>query len=244
MKSVAGRQCVILAGGLGTRLQAVTGPIPKTLVPVNGRPFAAYQLALLARNEVSEVVYCIGHRGEQIVRAIGDGSAFGVRVRYVEDGPILRGTAGALRRAFDEDVLDEAFFVLYGDSYLPIAFPPVFFSFEANERAPLMTVLRNENRWDRSNVVYRAPRVALYDKRCDDPSAAGMTHIDYGLSVLPRNIIAEAVAPEMNLDLADLYKALSIAGRLIGFEVTQRFYEVGSPEGLTEFSRYATAHCL
>ena len=114
-------QCVILAGGLGTRLQAITGSLPKALVPVLGRPFAAYQLTLLARNGVTEVVYCIGHHGEQIVERIGDGSEFGLRVCYVKDGPVLRGTAGALRRAFDKGVLHEAFFVLYGDSYLPIS---------------------------------------------------------------------------------------------------------------------------
>jgi MurNAc alpha-1-phosphate uridylyltransferase len=231
-------QCIILAGGLGTRLSPATDTIPKALIPVRGRPFADYQLAWLARQGVADVVYCIGYRGRQIVAHVGDGRAWGLAVRYVDEGNDLKGTAGALRLACDADLLADAFFVLYGDSYLPIEFAPVFRAFAAGGRPALMTVMRNENRWDRSNVIFTPPTIALYDKRPDAEALRRMTHIDYGLSVISRDLIATRIARREVADLADLFRDLSMAGELAGYEVTQRFYEVGSWEGIADFAHY------
>src|SRR5262245_26801177 len=108
-------QCVILAGGLATRMRPLTDSIPKTLLPVAGHPSADMQLTWLAREGVSDVVYCVGHLGEMIEEYVGDGSRWGLAVRYVDDGPELRGTAGALRRAVSAGLLDPAFLVVYGD---------------------------------------------------------------------------------------------------------------------------------
>jgi MurNAc alpha-1-phosphate uridylyltransferase len=231
-------QCVILAGGLGTRLRPATDTIPKALIPVRGRPFADYQLAWLARQTVAEVVYCIGYRGRQIVAHVGDGSAWGLAVHYVDEGSDLKGTAGALRLAFDAGLLADAFFVLYGDSYLPVEFAPVFRAFVASRRPALMTVMRNENRWDRSNVIFTPPTIALYDKRPGAEALGRMTHIDYGLSVISRDLIATRVASGEAADLADLFRDLSMAAELAGYEVTERFYEVGSQDGIADFARY------
>jgi NDP-sugar pyrophosphorylase family protein len=231
-------QCVILAGGLGTRLGSITRIIPKAMVPINGRPFVDYQLGWLARNSITSVVFCIAHLGEQIAAHLGHGDAFGLKVRYVEDGEVLRGTGGALRRALDAGMLAESFFVLYGDSFLPIPFPPVFEHFRGCGRAALMTVTRNEGRWDCSNVVFAPPRVALYDKRADETTRRLMTHIDYGLSVLSRNLIADHIPPGTTYDLAELYHRLSLAGDLMGYEIVERFYEIGSPAGIADFSDY------
>jgi NDP-sugar pyrophosphorylase family protein len=232
-------QCVILAGGLGMRLRPITETIPKALLPINGRPFADYQLAWLARQSITEVVYCIGYLGNMVADHVGNGSAFGLLVQYVDEGPTLKGTAGALRLALDAGVLADAFFVLYGDSFLPIAFPPVFERFRASGCPALMTVMRNGNRWDRSNVIYNPPAIELYDKKADDAVRARMMHIDYGLSVLARTLIAERVPPGTVSDLADLFRDLSGAGKLAGFEITERFYEVGSSAGIADFERYA-----
>ena len=236
-------QCVILAGGLGTRLQPATDTIPKALIPVHGRPFADYQLAWLARQAIAEVVYCIGYRGAQIAAHVGDGRRFGLAVRYVDEGDDPKGTAGALRLAFDAGLLAEAFFVLYGDSYLPIAFAPVLDAFTMSGRSALMTVMRNEHRWDRGNVIFTAPMVALYDKRADADTLRRMTHIDYGLSVISRDLIAARVGRGEVADLADMFSDLSRAGELAGFEVLQRFYEVGSREGIADFERYLGQKC-
>jgi NDP-sugar pyrophosphorylase family protein len=226
-------QCVILAGGLGTRLRPLTETIPKALVPVAGKPFAHHQLRLLAAEGIRDVVYCIGYRGELIRDAVKDGSRFGLDVVYVDEGAELRGTAGALRLALDEAALDDNFAVLYGDSYLPIELPPVWRAFEAAGLPALMTVLRNEDRWDSSNARFERGRVTLYEK-----GGAGADFIDYGLSVLQQRIIAERVPARMIADLAELYRALSLEGSLAGHEVHNRFYEVGSPTGLADLDRH------
>lgn len=230
-------QCVILAGGLGTRMRPHTERLPKTLLEVNGEPFAAHQLRLLAAQGVTRVAYCIGHLGQQITEFVGDGSRFGLEaVAWVDEGPSLRGTAGALRLAFDRGVLEERFFLLYGDSYLPAPMRPVWDAALATG-LPLMTVHRNEGRWDGSNAIFRDGRVLLYEKGRKDAAAIGMAHIDYGLAVLPRDLVAE-VPGGMAADLADLYHRLSLTGRLAGFEVTERFYEIGSPAGLAELEAF------
>jgi NDP-sugar pyrophosphorylase family protein len=226
-------QCAILAGGLGTRLQSVTETIPKALVPVAGEPFAHHQLRLLAAGGVREVVYCIGYRGELIRQAIGDGRRFGLDVVYVDERAELRGTGGALRLALDEGALDETFAVLYGDSYLPIKLPPVWHAFRPAGLPALMTVLHNEDRWDRSNVRFEGGRVTLYEK-----GGSGASYIDYGLSVLQRRLIAERIPAATVADLSDLYRALSLENRLAGYEVYERFYEVGSPRGLADLERH------
>ena len=226
-------QCVILAGGLGTRMRPLTDACPKTLLPVRGRPFAYHQLHWLAGQGITEVVYSIGHQGD-LIRRYWELEPWPVpSIRYVDEGQQLRGTAGALRLALEQGVLDERFFVIYGDSFLPVEFGPVWSAFEASGQPALMSVLRNEGRWDRSNVIYEPGRVMLYDKS----AAPGMQYIDYGLSCFRRDLFDEP-APS---DLADLFHDLSLQRRLAGFEVHQRFYEIGSPAGLGDFERYLDA---
>jgi NDP-sugar pyrophosphorylase family protein len=226
-------QCVILAGGLATRMRPMTVDVPKTLLPVAGRPFADLQLRWLADQGVDDVVYAIGHLGDQIRAFVGDGQQWSVRVRYVDEGEELRGTAGALRLAFDEGVLDDAFLVLYGDSYLTCDIAAIWRAFTANDSDALMTVFENNGRFDRSNVRYRDGIVEEYDKTVADPVAAGMHHIDYGLSALRREIVA-ALPGETAIDLAEIFTPLSREGRVAGFPVVDRFYEIGSPQGLAD----------
>jgi N-acetyl-alpha-D-muramate 1-phosphate uridylyltransferase len=227
-------QCVILAGGRGERMRPVTDAIPKTLIPVNGIPFAGHQLAWLAREGVEDVVYCIGYRGDLIREYVGDGGEWRVSVDFVDEGGDLRGTAGALRLALDQDVLRERFFVLYGDSYLPISLAPLWQAFEASRLPALMTVLRNEGRWDRSNAVVEGGLVTAYEKS----EARGYEWIDYGISVLDSSVVEERVPAGGVADLSDIYRDLSAEGRLAAYEVEQRFYEIGSETGLAELERY------
>jgi NDP-sugar pyrophosphorylase family protein len=234
-------QCVILAGGLGTRVAGVAPEVPKALIPVAGQPFAHHQLTLLARKGVRRVVYCIGHRGEAIRRFLGTGERWGLEVSYVDEHETLRGTGGALRLALDSGALSPSFFVLYGDSYLPIDYTAVWQAFERCGKPALLTVFRNEQRWDTSNVLFEEGRVVLYDKHRRDARAPDMAYIDYGLCALQRSTIEKTVAAGQVVDLADVYHRLSLAGELAGFEVKQRFYEVGSPAGLEDFRRYLGA---
>jgi NDP-sugar pyrophosphorylase family protein len=218
----------ILAGGLATRLRPHTDAMPKSLLDIGGEPFIAHQLRLLRARGVERVVLCVGFLGDMIQDAVGDGSRYGLRVDYSFDGPSLLGTAGAIKRALP--LLDEAFFVLYGDCYLDCDYREVAASFERSGALALMTVYRNEGRWDVSNVEYRGGRIVAYDK-VDRTEA--MRHIDWGLGVFTRQ--AFAVAPEGEAyDLATLYQRLLAARQLAAFEVDRRFYEIGSLEGIAE----------
>jgi len=222
----------ILAGGLATRLRPLTETVPKALLEVAGEPFIAHQLRLLAREGVAEAVLCLGYLGEQVVDFVGDGGRFGLRVRYSHDGDRLMGTGGALRRALP--LLGERFFILYGDSYLDIAYAPVAAAFAASGLDGLMTVYGNEGRYDTSNVVFADGRIVFYSKKVKRPD---MRHIDWGLGLLKAEILERHPA-DQPFDLADVYTGLVEAGRLAGYEVGHRFYEIGSHEGLAETAAY------
>ena len=218
----------ILAGGLATRLRPLTERIPKSLVEVAGRPFVEHQLALLQRAGVTDVVLLVGHLGEPVRDALGNGSRWGLRAQCVFDGPAALGTGGALRRALP--VLGDPFFVLYGDSYLDCEYAAIERAFLHGGRLGLMTVYCNENRGDQSNVVFEGGRIVRYDKV---NRTAAMRHIDYGLGVLRHAAFAHHADGEA-FDLASLYQDLLARDELDGFEVPSRFYEIGSPQGLEE----------
>jgi len=225
----------ILAGGRASRLGALAGDVPKSLIPVAGRPFVDHQLALLRRRGVRRVVLCVGHLGDQIVAHVGDGARFGLRVEYSFDGARLLGTGGALRRACP--LLGALCWVVYGDSYLDFDYRSALAHFLHRRVSALMTVYRNEGRWDRSNVVFRDGRVVRYNKR---RPTEDMAHIDYGASLF-RTGLLDRVPADRPYELADLCRELASAGLLAGYEVSQRFYEVGSLEGLRQAERYLGA---
>jgi NDP-sugar pyrophosphorylase family protein len=225
---------VILAGGLGTRLRPVTETIPKALVEVAGRPFVDRQLTLLRSRGFRTVVLCLGYLGDRVERLVGDGSTWQLEIRYAYDGPQLAGTGGALRGC--THLLPESFWVLYGDSYLDFDYETVAVHLGRHGRARLglMTVFRNENRWDTSNVVFQSGRLVRYDKHTRTPD---MRYIDYGATIL-RKAALERVPMGVPYDLANLYSGLVQDGLMLGYEVDRRFYEIGSPAGLEEATRY------
>jgi N-acetyl-alpha-D-muramate 1-phosphate uridylyltransferase len=225
----------ILAGGLATRLHPITEKVPKALIEVAGKPFICRQLEYLRGQGITKVVMCVGYLGEQIEALIEDGRAFDLYVQYLLDGPILLGTGGALKQALP--LLGERFFVLYGDSYLPCDFRAVQQAFVQSGKSALMTVLRNEDRWDKSNVLFREGRIVEYNKRTPRPE---MAHIDYGLGLLAGTVL-EPYPSGQAFDLADVYHRLSLAYQLAGFEVSERFYEIGSHQGLKETEAYFSA---
>jgi NDP-sugar pyrophosphorylase family protein len=218
----------ILAGGLATRLRPTTEKIPKALINVAGQPFLAHQLRLLYQAGIRKVVLCLGYRGEMIQKEFGDGSSFGLELSYSFDGPELLGTGGALKKALP--LLGERFFVLYGDSYLPIDYAAPARAFVASGKLGLMTVFRNEDRWDKSNVRFEDEVIKTYDKK---QRTSQMQYIDYGLCVFRSSALSNW-PPDKTFDLAEVYRDLIGRNELAGYEVRQRFYEVGSPEGLVE----------
>src|SRR5580698_11592164 len=212
----------LLAGGLATRLRALTETVPKSLLLVAEEPFLAHQLRLLVRQGIYEIVLCCGHLGEQIEAFAGDGSRFGCRIRYSYDGDALLGTGGALRRALP--LLGERFFVMYGDSYLLADLASVWKTFLASAQLALMTVFRNDGKWDASNIEMRDGKILCYEKRKRTPA---MRYIDYGLSVLHANVL-KAWPENEPFDLASVFGSLATEGSLAAHEVHGRFYEIGS----------------
>lgn len=225
----------ILAGGLATRLRPATDKIPKSLIEIAGRPFIFHQLELLKRQSIERVVLCVGHLGEQLEAAVGDGKTMGLSVVYSYERDKLLGTGGALKLALP--LLGNDFFVLYGDSYLPCSFAEVQAAYEAAREPALMTVFRNDDRWDKSNASLRDDNLLEYNKNSPRPR---MTHIDYGLGVLSAAVLAKYRDGEV-VDLADIYQELSLSGRLAGFEAGERFYEIGSRDGIVDAEEYLAA---
>lgn len=230
-------QVVILAGGMGTRVATVAGGVPKALLPVAGAPFIEHQFALLRRSGLRDVLLCIGHLGDQLRRHVGDGSRWGMAVRYSEEDPAhLRGTGGALVQALP--LLQDAFMLLYGDSYLPVDYAEIARAFQRSGCPALMCVYRNAGAWDASNTRIADGRVVYYDKRAPRGT---VDYIDYGLSAFARRVVeryAEHAAP---LDLARILGDLVQRGELAACEVRERFYEIGKPEGLAELDAHLRA---
>jgi len=229
-------QVVVLAGGLGTRMRALAPEIPKCLIEVAGRPFADLQLGWLSSQGASQVLYSIGYLGDQVREFVGDGSRWDLDVRYVNEGRQLRGTAGALRLALDLDLLEDRFLVLYGDSYLNVSLSEVARIHQQGGLPALMTVFRNDGRWEESNATFDGTLVTRYEKHAANPPD-DMRFVDYGLSALARSTIEQEVPTGTQRDLASLFSKLSVESLLGGFEVHDRFYEIGSPEGLRALER-------
>jgi N-acetyl-alpha-D-muramate 1-phosphate uridylyltransferase len=227
-------QAVILAGGLATRMRPRTLGTPKFLLPVAGRPFAAWLLERLRASGFSEVVLCIAHLGDQIRALVGDGEEFGLSVRYEDEGPNLLGTAGAIRKALAH--LAPLFLVTYGDSYLPFDYSAPLDALSARPDADgVMAVYRNEGRWDSSNTEVRCdaagdPWVARYLKGSNDPI---LDHIDYGATALRREVIADL--PEgVACGLDRVQAELAAKGRLRAHLARERFFEIGTEQGLSD----------
>jgi NDP-sugar pyrophosphorylase family protein len=219
---------VILAGGTATRLRPITEKMPKALVRIGDQPFIYHQLRLLQSRGARRVVLCVWYRGELIRDFVGDGSQFGLKVECAFDGETPLGTAGAIRRALH--LLESPFFVLYGDSFLPCDYAAIQGFFDRHKEPALMTVYRNQGKWDTSNVDMANGRIISYDKKKHDPR---MEYIDYGLGLFHPETFLGLESGQV-ADLADTYASLAAQGGLLAYEVKDRFYEIGSLEGLRE----------
>jgi MurNAc alpha-1-phosphate uridylyltransferase len=220
----------ILAGGRGTRLGELAREVPKPLLEVAGEPFLIHQLRLLAGHGAREAVICVGYRGEMIESRLGD-ECCGVRLAYSHDGPGLDGTLGAIRRA--RPLLSERFLVLYGDTYLRLDYRAASRAWSDSALPALMVALRNDGRWDTSNVRYERGRVLAYDKHAP---TADMSWIDYGLGGLLASALDRVTESES--DLAALYAELARRGELFGYPTAERFYEIGTPVALEETAAF------
>ena len=222
-------QVVILSGGLATRLRPLTETVPKSLVEIEGRPFLEYQIGFVKKGGVRDIVLCAGYRGEKIEKYFGNGKQIGVDIKYSYEREKLLGMAGALKNA--EDLLEDKFFVMNGDSYLFLDFGAVMSYFEEKGKTGLMVVYKNYDRYDRSNVVVEGNLVKQYNRQT---KTEDMVYIDYGVSILKKSTLS-LVSPNQVYSLDELYQQLIPREELLAYEVNERFYEIGSPGGLAEF---------
>jgi MurNAc alpha-1-phosphate uridylyltransferase len=223
----------ILAGGYATRIKPISDSIPKALLEFNHKPFLEWQLQLIEKNNGSLVVLCISHKSE-LIKAFIDGrpkSKLEIVLSY--DGEQQLGTGGALIKAME--FLGNEFLVLYGDSYLPINFHEVSDYFQKSKKLGLMTVLRNTLNLESSNVVYDNGWVRRYDKK---HHSADMNYVDFGLNAFRSNVFVNYTAGEY-VDLSSIQSSLATRNELVGYEVNQRFYEVGSFQGIMDFKEFA-----
>ncbi len=225
----------ILAGGMATRLRPITEKIPKLLVEVAGEPFFSHQLRLLKQQGLTRIVLCAGYLGEMIVDQYGDGAKWGLKIEYSFDGPKLLGTGGALIRALPK--LGDAFYILYGDSYLLVDYLGIGDSFLRSGRLGLMTVYENRELYDASNVWFEDGEIRIYDKKAKVPQ---MHHIDYGLGLMRADAFKDWPGDEV-VDLAAVYQKLLSNHQLAGYEMHQRFYEIGSHAGLKGLDQFLRA---
>ncbi len=222
----------ILAGGFATRVRPLTETIPKSMIEICGQPFVHWQMRQLAKAGVTEVIFCVAYKAEAIIDFIGDGSNYGMRVRYSHDGPNQLGTGGAIVKALP--LLGKQFLVLYGDSYLPTDYSKIIKVYCDSNKPALMTVYANHGRFGASNVDFTNGELRRYQKGINSPE---MTHIDYGLSCFDESVFSK-YSPAITLDLAEICTHLASQNLLAGFEVEERFYEIGSHKGIVDFTAY------
>ena len=217
----------ILAGGLGTRLGKKALNKAKVLIDVAGKPFISRQLNYLSDQGIKDIVICVGHLGNQIKNYIGNGSKYNLNVSYSDDSDRLLGTGGSIKKACQ--ILGEHFFILYGDSFLPVNFSLVEKAYFQEKKPALMTVLKNKGRWDKSNAYFK-DKCVRYNKK---KPRKNMDYIDYGLNIVRNSIFSDFPSNEV-FDLADVFENLSNKSLLAGFEIYDRFYEIGSINGLND----------
>lgn len=231
-------QVVVLAGGLGTRLKSLTENFPKVMIDIKGRPFLDYQVKYLLDQGVTKILLITGFQS-QVVESFVDQQSWRSRVKILNEGETLRGTGGALVWASKH--FEDNFLMMYGDSFLPIKIGAVYKEFVKSRMPAMMTVLKNQNDWDQSNVVFKDGRIQLYDKN-PNPKPKDMIYIDYGLSAFSKDVVLgwKSTVSSEKFDLSDRQKELSLMGQLAGFEVIDRFYEIGSFEGIKDFEQLVT----
>ena len=223
---------VIIAGGVATRLRPITETVPKSMLTVAGKPFIDHQLKLLGKNGIKKVVICSGYLSGQIEDFVGDGSAYGLSVKFSNDGEKLLGTGGAVKKALP--LLGEEFFLVYGDSYPTVNFKDVYDHFMSSPAQGLMTVFKNRNAFDSSNIIFKDGKIIKYDKKNKTPE---MEYIDYGLGMLKRSAFDKGTERQA-FDLVDIYQDLIFKDQMSAFEVLERFYEIGSLSGLADTEKY------
>jgi len=227
-------QIVIIAGGLATRLYPITQKIPKSMIEIGGKPFLQWQIKLLKKNKITDIILCVGQMAEQIEEYFGDGSKFGVKLTYSKEKPDqLLGTGGALKNA--QDLLDDIFMVTWGDSYLDLDYQKVEKFFLKNNKLGLMSVWHNKNKIEPSNVTIEGNLIKSYSKK---RLTKEIEYIDYGLLIFRKEAL-KFLPENQKTDFSVLNQALIKRKQLLAYNTGKRYYQIGNFPGLEEFKNLA-----
>jgi NDP-sugar pyrophosphorylase family protein len=223
---------VILCGGLATRLGDLAKNIPKSMIEINGKPFLEYQIENVKKRGIKDIILCVGHLSEKIEGYFGDGEKLGVNIQYSYDGDKQLGPIGALKNA--ESLLDDEFFVMYGDSYLTIDFQKVYNFFIKHDKPACMVVYKNYDKYDKSNLIVKDNIVIGYG---DKERTEEMIYIDYGTSLLTKKLLKK-LPKNTFYTTGEFFGSLIENNELLAFESTERFYHIGNPESLEELKSF------
>lgn len=217
-------QAVILAGGYGTRLKPFTDTMPKPMYPFYGKPFLEYLVEQVKSFGITDIVLLLGYLPEKVEEYFGDGSKWGVEIRYsvtpveYETGLRIRGAA---------DLLQDKFLLMYCDNYCPIDFGRLQSEFEKNDALIQLTAYANRDGYTKDNfLISEEGKIEVYDKKRLTP---GLRGVDIGYAIISKEVID--LLPEQNHNFeAVVYPALVERGRLFATVTEHRYYSVGSWE--------------
>ena len=224
---------VVLVGGLGRRLGNKVKKNPKPLIKINGKPFLEIILTNLINKGFKKIVLCTGYLESKILKFVKK-KKIKAKIIISSDGKSLLDTGGAIKKARNK--VSNKFFLMYGDTFLPIDFEKIEKKYLKQKKPVLMTILKNNNKFDKSNVFYNK-KTLLYSK---DNYDAKMKYIDYGLLVFNKNVFKTIKKKKFPLSL--LLNKLSLKNLIYGYKVYKRFYEIGSIKGLRETKKYLKSY--
>ena len=220
-------EAVILSGGRGIRVKKYTKNIPKCLIEINGKPFLYHQLKYLKKNNIKSVIILVGYLGEKVKSYLEKNIDF-IKVKVVSDGKKLLGTGGAVLKSLN--YLKKNFFIIYGDSYLNFNLKKLI----KKNTIATMAIFKNQNKYDRSNIEIKNSQNISYYK--EKPNKK-LLYIDYGASYLSKKIF-QGVKKNTKFDLSTMFEKISHENMLKGYIVKERFYEIGSYNGIKDIKKY------
>lgn len=224
------RQAVILAGGEGIRLRPLTYQVPKPMVLANNRPFLEYLIGVLRENGISEVVLLLGYLPKKIIRYFGDGSNFGLNIKY-SVGKVSDKTGTRIKNA--ENLLDDIFLLMYGDNYWPLNLKRLLEFYIKHKTLASTTVYTNKDgkgEYGAENNIYvdDAGYVLKYDKSRKDKNLNG---VDIGFFVISKEVLELMPNHDFSFE-AEILPLLINKRQLSGYQTEHRYYYISTLESL------------
>lgn len=219
---------IILSGGKGTRIKKITKKIPKCLIDINGKPFLYHQLKYLKKNKINNVVISVKYKSNLIKEYIEKYVDF-MNVKLISDGKKPLGTGGAVINSLN--YLKKNFFIIYGDSYLRFNLNKLCL----NKNISTMGILKNIDKYDKSNVLLKRGNYIKYDKI--NNKSKKFSYIDYGVSYVSNKLFTK-YKKNKKIDLSLIFSEISKKNLLKGYVIKKRFYEIGSYNGINDLKKF------